>query len=142
MTATSWRGSRRAERSVGVPARVLEALLLLAMVVGAFVLWVGVPASILWALGELISDPIEHLVLGLIAVPLGMVLFGLVLAILNTAYLRVSGVLPPSSDEEDDWRPRLRGPLDRIIWVSAVVCFVAFLTWLVFGSAGVGPAGP
>jgi hypothetical protein len=142
MTATSWRGPRSAERGVGVPARVFGAFLLIAMVVGAFVLWVGVPAVILWGLGELISDPTEHLVLGLIAVPLGMVLFGLVLAMLNTAYLRVSGVLWAASDEEDDWRPRLRGPLDRIIWVSAVVCLIAFLLWLLFGSAGVQPLGP
>jgi hypothetical protein len=142
VTATSWSGPRRAEGSVGVPARALGALLLLAMVVGAFVLWLGIPAGILWGLSKLTTDPTEHLILGLIAVPLGMVLFGLVLAILNTIYLRVSGVLPQSSDEEDDWRPRLRGPLDRIIWVSAVVCFVAFLAWLVFGSGGVAPGGP
>jgi hypothetical protein len=142
VTATSWRGPRGAERGVGAPARAFGALLLLAMLVGAFVLWVGLPAAILWGLGELISDPTEHLVLGLVAVPLGMVLFGLLLAVLNTAYLRVTGVLPPRPDEGDDWRPRLRGPLDRIIWVSAVVCLVAFLAWLVFGSAGVAPLGP
>jgi hypothetical protein len=117
-------------------------LLLAAMVVGAFVLWVGVPAVILWGLGEVISDPTEHLILGLIAVPLGMVLFGLVLALLNSAFLRVSGVALPGPEDEDDWRPSLSGPLDRIIRISAVVCLAAFLIWLVFGSAGVGPAGP
>ena len=132
----------KAERGVGVPARALGAFLLLAMTVGAFVLWIAVPAAILWGLGKLISDPTEHLVLGLIAVPIGMVLFGMVLAVLNTLYLRVSGVLAAGSGEDDDWRPRLRGPLDRIIRVSAVVCLAAFLAWLLFGSAGVGPAGP
>jgi hypothetical protein len=131
-----------AQRGAGVLDRMLGAVLLLVMTVGAFVLWVGVPAAVLWGLGKLTSDPAEHLVLGLIAVPLGMVLFGLVLAFLNTAYLRLSGVPFPESDDEDDWRPRLRGPLDRIIRISAIVCLFAFLVWLFFGSAGVAPVGP
>jgi hypothetical protein len=126
----------------GLVGRALGALLLLLMAVGAFALWVGVPAAVLWALGKVISDRTGHLVLGLIMVPLGMVLFGLVLAVLNTAYLRVSGVSLADSDDESEWRPRLRGPLDRIIGISAVVCLGAFLGWLLFGSAGVGPAGP
>jgi hypothetical protein len=132
VTATNW----------SLPARLLGAFLLAAMVVGAFVLWVGVPTVILWGLGQMTSDPTEHLVLGLIAVPMGMMLFGLLLALLNTAFLRISGVALHHSEDDDDWRPRLRGPLDRIIGISAVVCLAAFLIWLIFGSAGVGPAGP
>jgi hypothetical protein len=142
VTAASWRNQIRAESGVGVAGRLLGSLLLLVMVIGSFGLWVGVPAAALWGLGKVTSDPIEHLVLGLIAVPLGMVLFGLVLAFLNTAYLRVNGVSFAASDDESEWRPRLRGPLDRIIGISAVICLGAFLGWLVFGSAGVGPAGP
>ena len=125
-----------------VTNRLLGAVLLLTMVIGAFALWVGVPAAVLWALGKLTSDRTEHLILGLIAVPLGMVLFGLVLAVLNTAYLRVSGVSFAEPEDESDWKPRLRGPLDRIIGISAVICLGAFMGWLLFGSAGVGPAGP
>jgi hypothetical protein len=112
------------------------------MVVGSFALWVGVPAGVLWTLGQLVDDPTQHLILGLIAVPLGIVLFGLVLAFINTAYLRMSGAAFPGSDEDEDWRPRLSGPLDRIIRISAAISLLAFLVWLVFGSAGVGPAGP
>jgi hypothetical protein len=132
----------RAGSAVGAASRLLGALLLALMVIGAFALWVGVPASILWVLGKLTGDSAEHLVLGLIAVPLGMVLFGLVLAVINTAYLRVSGVSFADSDHESEWKPRLRGPLDRIIGVSAVVCLVAFLGWLLLESAGTAPAGP
>jgi hypothetical protein len=132
----------RAGSGVGAAGRVLGAFLLLLMVIGAFALWVGVPAAVLWGLGKLTSDRTEHLILGLIAVPLGMVAFGLVLAVLNTAYLRVSGVSFATPDDESEWRPRLRGPLDRIIGISAVICLAAFLGWLLFGSAGVGPAGP
>jgi hypothetical protein len=127
---------------VGAANRLLGALLLVLMAIGAFALWVGVPAVVLWALGKLSGDATQHLILGLIAVPLGMVVFGLMLAVLNTVYLRVSGVPLARSDDEGEWRPRLRGPLDRIIGISAVVCLTAFLCWLLFGSAGVGPAGP
>jgi hypothetical protein len=127
---------------MGAADRVVGALLLLLMVIGAFALWIGVPVAALWGLGKLTGDPTEHLILGLIAVPLAMVLFGLVLAVLNAAYLRVSGVSVAASDDESEWRPRLRGPLDRIIGISAVICLGAFLAWLIFGSADVGPAGP
>ena len=142
MTLTTWTEQMSPQRTSRLGGRVFSGCLLLLMLVGAFALWVGVPAAILWALGKVSSDPTEHLVLGLLAVPLGMVLFGLALAFLNTAYLRVSGVALPGSDDEDDWRPRLRGPLDRIIGISAAICLLAFLIWLLFGSAGVGPAGP
>jgi hypothetical protein len=131
----------RPERGVAAADRTLGALLLLLMVIGSLALWLGVPAAVLWALGKVVHDPTQHLVLGLVGVPLGMILFGLLLAFLNTAYLRVSGV-PLTSDDADDWRPRLRGPLDRIIEISAAICMLAFLVWLLFGSAGVGPAGP
>ena len=126
--------------SSGIARRALAAVLLLALVVGAFALWVGVPAAVLWGIGKLVNDPTEHLLLGLIAVPIGMVLFGAVLATVNTAYLRISGVTFPTDD--DEWTPRFRGPLDRIIGTSAVICLVAFLVWLLFGSAGAAPAGP
>lgn len=142
MTAASWRGHLGAESGVGAGHRLFGTLLLTMMVIGAFALWVGVPLAVLWALSKVSDDATQHLILGLIAVLLGMVLFGLVLAVLNTAYLRVSGVSLATSDDESEWRPRLRGPLDRIIEISAVACLVAFLGWLLFGSAGVGPAGP
>jgi hypothetical protein len=127
---------------IGWMARLLGGVLLFTLVIGSFALWVGVPALVLWGIGAVTDDPGEHLVLGLIAVPLGMVLFGVALAVLNTLYLRVVGVPLSHSDDESSWKPRLRGPLDRIIGVSAVICLAAFLAWLLFGSAGVGPAGP
>jgi hypothetical protein len=130
-----------ANQSTGGVRRALSALLLLALVIGAFALWVGVPAGVLWVIGKLVSDPSEHLVLGLIAVPLGMVLFGLLLATVNTVYLRINGMTFPA-DDDDEWTPRLRGPLDRIIGISAVICLLAFLAWVLLGSGSVGPAGP
>jgi hypothetical protein len=131
----------RPERGAGVVDRALAALLLLLMVFGAFALWVGVPAAVLWGLGNLITNKTEHLILGLLAVPLGMVLVGIVLAWLNAAYLRVSGANVPE-DEEDEWTPRLRGPLDRIVGVSAVIALVAFLLWMIFGDTNTGSVPP
>lgn len=142
MTATSWREGMRAEHGSGGARRALATLLLLLMVIGAFGLWVGIPAAVLWALGKLISNTTEHLILGLVAVPLTMVLFVLLLAGLNAAYLRVVGVSSPDSGDEDDWRPRLRGPLDRIVAVSAVIALVAFLAWMFFGDTGTGSVPP
>jgi len=132
----------RAEPGSGAARRALGALLLLAMVIGAFGLWIGVPAAVLWGLGKLIGNATEHLILGLLAVPLAMVLFGLLLASLNAAYLRVIGAPSPDSDGEDEWRPRLRGPLDRIVGVSAVIALIAFLVWMFFGDTRTGSVPP
>jgi hypothetical protein len=129
----------RPGRGAGVADRALAAFLLLLMVIGAFALWVGVPAAVLWGLGELITSTTEHLILGLLAVPLGMVLFGIVLAWLNAAYLRVSGANLREAEEEE-WAPRLRGPLDWIIGVSAVIALLAFLAWMFFGDVKTGSA--
>jgi hypothetical protein len=142
VTAASWRDETGAVRGMGVMHRILGAMLLLMLVIGSFALWIGVPAGVLWGLGAVTADPAEHLVLGLIGVPVGMVLFGFVLAALNGAYLYVVGVSFATTDDEREWRPRLSGPLDRIIRVSGMICLAAFLAWLLFGSAGVGPAGP
>jgi hypothetical protein len=129
-----------AERAVGVLDRAFGALLLLLMVIGAFALWIGVPAGVLWGLGKLVDNPTEHLIFGLLAVPLGMALFGIFLARLNRSYLRVSRLDPPPDGEGGEWVPRLRGPLDRIIGVSAVIAFAALLAWMVFGDTTTGSA--
>jgi hypothetical protein len=131
-----------AERRVGALDRALGALLLLLMVVGALALWIGVPAGVLWGLGKLVDDRTEHLVLGLVAVPLAMVLFGVVLSSLNRTYLRVSGIEFRSDEEDGEWVPRLRGPLDRIVGVSAVIALVAFLLWMIFGDTTTGSVPP
>jgi hypothetical protein len=128
-----------AGRRVGPLDQALGALLLLVMVLGGLALWIGVPVAVLWALGKATDSPTEHLILGLLAVPLGMAFWGLVLALLNAVYLRVSGFAPRSNGGE--WSPRLRGPLDRILVASALVALVALLGWLIFGDTRTG-SGP
>jgi hypothetical protein len=120
--------------------RALGALLLLLMVVGAFGLWIGVPAGVLWGLGKLLDNPTEHLIFGLLAVPLGMALFGIALAGLNRSYLRLNRVELGAEDEEGNWVPRLRGPLDRILGVSASIALLALIAWMFFGDTKTGSA--
>jgi hypothetical protein len=106
------------------------------MTVGAFALWIGVPAAVLWGLGKIVKDPAEHLVLGLVAIPSGMVLFAMLLAQLNTIYLRVTGFVANSGRDDGGWMPRLQGPLDRILGFCAVIAIVALLAWMVFAPSG------
>ncbi len=49
-----------------------RAALVALMVVGGLALWIGVPAGILWALGELTDTKSQHLLLGLLAVSQGV----------------------------------------------------------------------
>jgi hypothetical protein len=118
--------------------RTAEALLLLLMVLGSLALWTVVPAATLWAVGLIVDNPAEHLISGLMAVPISMMIFGLCLAWLNTLYLRLAARIPNAA-EELGWRPRLGGPLDTILTLSAVVAMLGFVVWLTLGSDGVAP---
>ena len=99
------------------------------MIAGGLALWIGVPAGILWGLGEVTDTKSEHLLLGLLAVPIGMALCGVVLAWLNRAYMRVAGL-------EGSWAA---GPLDVIIVACAAAALLAFAIWMIFGTEGVAP---
>jgi Na+/phosphate symporter len=125
--------------SPSLARRAAAAFVLSLMFVGAFVLWIGIPAVVLWGLARLTKDAAQHLVLGLLLVPVAMIAFVPLLGLLNYAYLRLSGVAIPD-DRDDRWRPTLSGPLDRILRISAGLCFLAFLAWLIFAS-GVAPPG-
>ena len=122
--------------------RTLSAFLVLAMVVGSFALWLAVPAGILWGLGKLVDTQVDHLMLGLLCVPLGMIAFGVVLAWLNTLYLRINGFRVEAADHDGPWKPRLRAPLDRIMGTCAIVATVAFIVWIVLGPSVTGPVAP
>jgi len=99
------------------------------MIVGALALWIGVPAGILWGLGEVTDQKSEHLLLSLLAVPTGMALCGIALAYLNRAYMRRAGL-------DGSWA---RGPLDAIVVACAVAAVLAFAVWMVFATEGVAP---
>ncbi len=107
-----------------------RAALLALMIVGGLALWIGVPAGILWGLGEVTDQKSEHLLLSLLAVPTGMVLCGIALAYLNRAYMRRAGL------DGSSWA---RGPIDGIVVGCAVIAVLAFAVWMVVGTEGVAP---
>jgi amino acid transporter len=126
-----------ANRNLSLLNRSIGAALLVLMVIGALGLWIGIPVAILWGLGKLVDRPAEHLVLALLAVPSVMALFAVLLTRLNRLYLRVNGFdLVPVDTEE--WAPRVRGPLDRILAACAVIAAVALLSWMLFSGAPTG----
>ena len=100
------------------------AFLLLLLVIGSLVFWIGVPVATLWALARVTDSPAHHFVLGLIGVPLAMVVFAPLLLWVNTLYLRVTG-------EYEHVHPRRRphGPLEPILIACLVVAIVALSVW-------------
>jgi hypothetical protein len=66
--------------------------------------------------------------MSLVLIPIAMALFAPALFWLNGLYLRVTGVLTPS-DEQDDPGRRLRGPLELFLYVGMVMAVVALCVW-------------
>ena len=113
-----------------VRERLAGAFVLCVLGAACLTFWIGIPLAILWALGELTDSGATHLVGGLLGVPLAMVLFAPVLFWLNGLYLRVTGVLARlAADEEEDWRRRVRGPLEPMLIASFLVALVGLLVW-------------
>jgi len=101
------------------------------MGVGSLVLWIGLPAGVLWALSMLTESSTQHFLLALIAVPAAMVLFAPALFWLNALYLLVIGALRPEEDDEDR-RWRLGGPLELFLYASMAMALAALLAWIFF----------
>jgi hypothetical protein len=111
--------------------RLAAGFLLALMGVGSLILWIGLPAGVLWALSRVIESSTDHFVAALIAVTAAMLVFAPVLFWLNGRYLRVIGVLRPEEDDEDrPWRPG--GPLELFLVASMAIAFVALLAWIFF----------
>jgi hypothetical protein len=108
--------------------RAVAAFLLLLLVVGSLVLWIGVPVATLWALAQATDSASQHFVLGLLGVPLAMALFAPLLLWVNALYLRVTGAYRPAEDEGGLPR-RLRGPLEPILLVCFIVAVVALIAF-------------
>ena len=105
--------------------RAVAGLLLVLMAVGSLWLWIGVPALTLWGVAQIVDTSGQHLVLGLLAVPAAMILFGAALFWLNNLFLRV--VDPPGDDDE---RWQAQGPLELILSWSLGAAVVVALIWL------------
>jgi ABC-type dipeptide/oligopeptide/nickel transport system permease component len=102
----------------------VAAFLLLVLLAGSLVFWIGVPVVTLWALGRVTDSTATHFVLGLVGVPVAMVLFAPFLLWVNALFLRVTGV-----DEDLPPRRRPPGPLEPILIASLAVAVVALSVW-------------
>lgn len=109
--------------------RAAAGFVLVALGAGSFFFWLGIPAVVLWALSRATESSAQHFVLGVIAVPAAMATFAPLLMWLNAVYLRVARRLP---ENEDRLRPRLDGPLERLLVVSLLISVAALLVWFFF----------
>jgi hypothetical protein len=134
----------RAEAPVGQRRRVAAVLLIAAMAVGSFALWLAVPAGCLYAASKLVGTSGEEYVVGLPITIAAMVAFGAFLAWLNRLYLRITGVLERYEAEAEELGvapPLLRGPLEPLLVTSLVVALGALAVWF-FGFAKNPPLVP
>lgn len=123
-----------------VLAWVAVAFLIVALVIGAFFFWLGIPALVLWMLSKITESSTRHFVLGMICVPTGMALFGVFLAWLNGLYLRAADQLQGSSGENSP--RRTEGPLVPLLVGAAIVSFVALVVWFLFFAHSLFPEAP
>ena len=93
--------------------------------------WVGIPAALLWALGELTDSGTTHFLAALLAIPTAMVIFSPALFWINGLYLRVTGTLARLEQEEleSGWQRRVRGPLEPMLVACFVVALIALVAW-------------
>ena len=125
-----------ADRRLRTGDRIVAALLLVLLGAGTLVLCIGIPIACLWLASKVADSISTHF---LVALPLTLASVGLFAALLyrlDRLYLRVTGALVPSSDEDDedeDEEPRIpRGPLEPMIIVSLGIAAIALVVWFFF----------
>jgi hypothetical protein len=115
-------------------------VLALALVVGALVFWLGIPALVLWTLSKLTDSSTTHFVLGMLCVPTGMALFAVFLTWLNGLYLRATDAL--RANAAADPRRRSEGPLVPLLVGAAIISLVALVIWFLFLAHSAFPEAP
>ena len=99
--------------------------------VACLAFWIGIPAVLLWGLGEATDSGSTHYLGALLGIPIAMVVFSPALFWLNGLYLRVTGTLRRLEQEEREsgWRRRVRGPLEPMLVACFVVAVAALFAW-------------
>jgi len=114
--------------------RLAAGFLLLLLITGCFVLWIGIPVVSLWVAAKATEDSVEHYLIALPLTLLGMIVFARALFWINRLYLRVIAARDRGRNE-DDWDEDLdgprwaRGPLEPLLVGSLAIAFVAFCVW-------------
>jgi hypothetical protein len=121
-------------------------LLVLLMAVGSVLMWVGLPLLLVWLASRLADSPQAALgpyLVVLVGLPVGMLLIGKALAVLDRAHGRLTGNVPEGpqravwleSMRGDRERRRRRSVLDAVMVLSVLACVAAMAVWF-FAFAG------
>ena len=127
-------------------------LLILLMIVGSLVLWIGVPVGWLYLASQLTetsSPTIGPYILVIIAIPVSMAIVGRFLFRLNDVYGRVTGTTPEVRVRAP-WLKSVRGErgsgrprtvLDVVMVLSVATAVLAMLIWFFFFAGSSLPTG-
>jgi len=115
-----------------VADRLAAAFLLLLLGVGSLVLWIGIPFGLLWFFSRVTDSWNGHFLMSLVLIPLAMALFAPALFWLNGLYLRVTGVIRPDEEDDDEQERRIRGPLEFFLYLGMVAALIALTIWFFF----------
>jgi len=111
--------------------RAAAMFILVLLGAGSLFLWVGIPYGLLWFFARVTDSWNGHFLLSVVLIPIAMALFAPALFWLNGLYLRITGVLSPADDEEDQGR-RLRGPLEIFLYLGMIAAVAALTIWFFF----------
>jgi hypothetical protein len=132
------------ERALGRrTARLVGAALVVAMVLGALFMWIGVPVVWLWLASQLAENSKPHAGLYVFAgvgILLSMAGMGWLLARLNRMHVEFTGRSRGSfvrrgwlrSEHGEQGLAPSAGVLDTIVVVSVVIAVLVFLVWFFF----------
>ena len=115
-----------------VAHRLAAAFLLLLLGVGSLLLWIGIPFGLLWFFSRVTDSWNGHFLMSLVLIPLAMALFAPALFWLNGLYLRVTGVIRPDEEDDDEQERRIRGPLEFFLYLGMVAALIALTIWFFF----------
>lgn len=122
--------------------------LILLMIVGSLALWIAIPAGWLWLASQLSNRYELIYILALFGCPITMILWGIGLARIHAAYLRLSGADPArggrsawlrSSSGERPGEGEPRPVLDVIMAGSVLLAIVVFTVWFFFFASSFNP---
>jgi hypothetical protein len=132
--------------------RVALASLVVVIVLGSALLWIGMPIAVLWVAGRITTDALTAVLFALLAVPATMVALGWVLYRASARYERLRGAESrgPSapawrsslSEERASERRRKGGRalIDVAMTASAVTAMVVMVVWFfVFAELTLSP---
>jgi hypothetical protein len=121
-------------------------LIIVVMALGSIAMWVALPVGLVWIASQLTDSTQPSMgpyLLILFGLPIGMTLIGKGLGKLDRIYASAGGEVPQRY--RPGWTRSMRGEresgrkwsiLDRVMFVSVVLCLIAMAIWFFGGYAG------